>query len=324
MITSQAMQSIPVKNTVPTYPKTVILETTNLCNLKCKMCHVWGEDVVKRRQTGFIPETVWKRAIDELATWDTNVNLALHGAGEALLHKDFLDILAYAASKKNLTVGFLSNGALLSQKTADAIMATDIAWLGFSVDGADAEKYRKYRGADLKKVESAIEHLISLRKGTKPSLFVNMVALPDLDADEYIRRWIDMVDEVRISKYRPIGHRDFLTEKIKRVPCHLLDEMLVIAWDGQAVLCCEDIWAEVPIGHFPEQSLLDLWHSPRLTMMRQLHLEERYNDISICADCDSWSNIFSSVELRESENLKLTKCSAQTTYQRINKPSRHE
>ena len=324
MSTPQSIHSAPIKDTAPVYPKTVILETTNLCNLKCKMCHVWGEDVVKRRQTGFIPETVWKKAIDELTTWDAKVNLALHGAGEALLHKDFLSILAYATSKENLSVGFLSNGALLSKETTDALMSTKIAWVGFSVDGADVEKYGKYRGTDLKKVESAIEYLLSVRKGDKPFVFVNMVALPDLDTDEYIRRWIDMVDEVRISKYRPIGHRDFLTEKIERVPCHLLNEMLIIAWDGQAVLCCEDIWADVPLGHFPEQSLFDLWHSPRFNMMRQAHEDGNFDSIAICSQCDSWSNIFTSVELRETNNLKIIKCPAQTTYQRIHKPLRHE
>lgn len=319
----KSIQDPSLSAPVAVFPKTVILETTNLCNLKCKMCHVWGENVMKKRQTGFISESVWRRAIDELATWDTNVNVALHGAGEALLHKEFLAILAYATSQENLTVGFLSNGALLTKELADAVMSTRIAWIGFSVDGSDPEKYRKYRGTDLKHVESAIEHLASLRKGDKPSLFVNMVALPDLDVDTYIQRWIDIVDEVRISKYRPIGHRDFLTEKIERVPCHLLDEMLVIAWDGQAVLCCEDIWADVPLGCFPGQSLSDLWHSPRFNAVRQAHAEGNFDSIGICSRCDAWSNIFSSVELREAENLKLTKCPAQTTYQRIHQPLRH-
>src|SRR3990172_3745833 len=98
MTEARSMQESPAAKTFPVYPKTVILETTNLCNLKCKMCHVWGVDVVQRRHAGFIRESVWKCAIDELATWKEDINLALHGAGEALLHKDFLSILAYATS----------------------------------------------------------------------------------------------------------------------------------------------------------------------------------------------------------------------------------
>ena len=303
----------------PRYPKTVILESTNYCNLRCKMCHIWGEGVVNKRQTGFIREATWKKAIDELSTWEEPVTLVLHGAGEVLLHKDFFRILSYATSKKNLSAGFLTNGSLLSPETAEKILDSNAAWIGFSVDGTEEEKYRNYRGADLRKVESAIEHLLALRKGSRPSVFLNMVALPDLDTGAFLQRWIDRVDEVRISRYRPVGHRDFLTEQIDRTPCYLLDEMLVVAWNGDAVLCCEDIWAEEPIGRFPEKSLYELWHSARFDEIRRLHREGRYGDIGICARCDAWSNRLTVVEVKASENLEVTSCAAQTSYRRISR-----
>lgn len=305
--------------TTPMYPKSVILESTNLCNLRCKMCHVWGENVSQKRETGFISEAIWKKAIDEIASWENNTNVALHGAGEALLHKDFLKILAYAASKKSISVGFLSNGALLTPALAKAIMETDIAWIGFSVEGAEADKYKKYRGTDLEKIETAIETLLALRQGDRPTVFVNMVALPDLDTEKFISRWIDSLDEVKVSTYRPVGHRDFLNTKIERVPCRQLDEMLVVAWDGQTVLCCEDIWADMVIGRFPEQSLYELWHSSSMEKVRKLHKDGKYHEIAICANCDSWSNIFTTTETKEAENLRLVKCAAQTSYQRIKK-----
>jgi radical SAM protein with 4Fe4S-binding SPASM domain len=302
---------------VSAYPKTVIIETTNACNLRCKMCHVWGEGVVKKREVGFIQERIWEKAIDELSCWDENIGLALHGAGEPILHRDFLKILDYAASKKNIFAGFLSNGSLWSREIVKAILDTDVAWIGFSVDGADPEKYKKYRGTDLKKVESVIEHLVSLRKNKKPSVFLNMVALPDLDPEKFLMRWIDKVDEVKISIYRPIGHRDFLTEKRQRIPCYLLNEMLVIAWNGKAVLCCEDIWAENIVGNFPEQSLHDIWHSISFDRIRRLHENGKYKEIPICAHCDTWSNIFTQTELEEFRNLRIVKSAAQTCYSRI-------
>jgi MoaA/NifB/PqqE/SkfB family radical SAM enzyme len=299
---------------VSQYPKTVIIETTNACNLRCKMCHVWGEGVTKKREVGFIAEDLWKKALDELSHWDEYVNIALHGAGEPILHKDFLKILSYAASKKNLAVGFLSNGTLWSKELTKAILDTDISWIGFSIDGADTVKYKKYRGADLKKVESVVEYLISLRKNNKPRVFLNMVALPDLDPEKYLNRWIDKVDEVKISRYRPVGHRDFLTENLKRIPCYLLNEMLVITWNGKAVLCCEDIWADIIVGQFPEHSLREIWHSSKFNRIRKLHAKGKFNDIPLCATCDSWSNLFTREESDESRNLRITKTAAQTCY----------
>ncbi len=305
------------KLTVPSYPKTVIIETTNACNLRCKMCHVWGEGVTKKREVGFIAEDIWKKAFDELSHWDESITIALHGAGEPILHKDFLKILSYAASKKNLAVGFLSNGSLWSKEFTKAILDTDISWIGFSVDGVDPVKYKNYRGADLKRVESSIEYLISSRKNNKPSVFLNMVALPDLDPEKYLNRWIDKVDEVKISRYRPVGHRDFLTENLKRIPCYLLNEMLVITWNGKAVLCCEDIWADIIVGQFPEHSLHEIWHSSKFNRIRKLHEREKYQDIRICATCDSWSNIYTHTEQEESRNLRITKTAAQVCYSKI-------
>lgn len=312
-------QALRGEGSTSPYPVSVVLETTNLCNLRCRMCHVWGADVTRSRETGFIREDVWKKAIDEMSGWKETVNLALHGAGEALLHKDFLKILAYATSKENLSVGFLTNGSLLTKELSDSIMRTDIAWIGFSVDGAEEDKYRKYRNADLKKVESAIENLVSLKRKEKPLIFVNMVALPDINVEKYVSRWVHKLDEVKVSTYRPPGRRDFLTRELERVPCSMLDEMLVIAWNGVGVLCCEDIWADVSLGRFPEWSLLDLWHSPPLEQARKLHRAGKYSGIPICTRCDSWSNRFTSTEIRGPENLKLVKCAAQTSYRRITK-----
>jgi radical SAM protein with 4Fe4S-binding SPASM domain len=282
------------------------------------MCHIWGEGAEKKREVGFIKEEIWRKACDELSEWNEAVTLVLHGAGEPVLHTDFLKILSYATSKKNLTVGFLSNGSLWSKELTKAILDTGISWIGFSVDGIDPEKYRKYRGADLKKVEATIEHLASSRRNGKPSIFLNMVALPDLDPEQFIDRWIGTVDEVKISTYRPMGHRDFLTQKIKRVPCYLLNEMLVITWNGKAVLCCEDIWAENIVGNFPGQSLREIWHSSKFNKMRKLHEKGKFGDIPLCAKCDSWSNVFTHEEADDARNLKITKSAAQACYLRKN------
>jgi pyruvate-formate lyase-activating enzyme len=321
MNTAKTLQSTSHKDTVPLYPKTVILESTNYCNLRCRMCHIWGEGVSGKRQTGFIQETIWKNAIDELSTWNEQINLALHGAGEVLLHRDFFRILSYATSKRNIAAGFLTNGSLLSPEKARAVVDSGVTWIGFSVDGAEEMKYQHYRGADLKKIESTIEYLLTLRKGNTPSVFLNMVALPDLDTERFIQRWIDKVDEVKISTYRPIGHRDFLTKKVERIPCHLLNDMLVVAWNGDVVLCCEDIWAEELIGCFPEKSLFDLWHSLRFNEIRSLHKRGKFDHIGICADCDSWSNSMTTVELIQPANLHVTRCAAQACYRRIKKPA---
>ncbi len=313
---------LPSEQEVPRYPKTVLIEATNACNLHCRSCHIWGEGVARKRDVGFISEAVSRKAADELSRWDEKINVILHGAGEPLLHRDFVKILSYAASKENLSAGFLSNGSLLTRETSASILETNIAWVGFSVDGAQDDQYRKNRGTELGRVEAAIETFLSLRSGNRPSTFVNMVALPEIDSERFIERWIDKVDEVKISTYRPLGRRDFLRAAIKRVPCSLLNEMLVVTWDGKAVLCCEDIWADNVVGTFPDMSLFDIWRSAAFNKMREFHGREDYAKIQICRECDGWSNIYSETELDERRNLRIVKTASQITYSRISKAER--
>lgn len=301
----------------PRYPKAVLIEATNACNLHCRSCHIWGEGVTSRREVGFVSESLFRKAIDELSRWEAGIDLILHGAGEPLLHKDFIKMLAYAASKENISAGFLSNGSLLNEDVSKAILETDIGWIGFSIDGAQGKQFKENRGIELEKVEEAIGAFLALKRGGRPSTFVNMVALPGIDIERFVERWIDRVDEVKVSTYRPVGHRDFLKNAMKRVPCYLLNEMLVVTWNGKAVLCCEDIWAENIMGVFPDWPLFDIWHSAAFNKMRRLHERGRYEKIALCKNCDAWSNIFTEVELDEARNLRIVKTAAQVCYSRI-------
>jgi len=321
---SDIIPFLPSRRMEPDYPRTVLLETTNACNLHCRSCHIWGEGVTRKREVGFISETVLKSAIDELSRWNREVNVILHGAGEPLLHKDFIKILGYAASKEKLSAGFLSNGSLLTKDLSKAILGTNIAWVGFSVDGTQGDHYRKNRGIELEQVERAIETFLSLKSGNRPSTFVNMVALPEIDVERFIERWIDKVDEVKVSTYRPLGHRDFLRVALRRVPCSLLNDMLVVTWNGKTVLCCEDIWADNIVGTFPDTSLSDIWHSAAFKKMRGFHRRGDYKKVQICRECDAWSIIYSQNELDEKRNLHIVRTASQTIYSRIKKTDRSE
>ena len=64
---------------VPDYPSFVLMEVTNACNLRCRMCPIYGEGVTRKRETGFIRKDIWQRAIDEIGSWLGQIALDLHG-----------------------------------------------------------------------------------------------------------------------------------------------------------------------------------------------------------------------------------------------------
>ncbi|MEF9426654.1 MAG: radical SAM protein, partial [Candidatus Mariimomonas ferrooxydans] len=139
------------------FPQSILLEPTNACNLRCRMCPIYGEGVKKSREVGFIKREVWTKALDEIGSWPVDVNLDIHGAGEPFLHPNFFDIISYAKSMNNIKVGFFCNATLLNQEKARAIIELGVDWVCFSIDGSEKEVFEHYRkGAVLEAVEENI------------------------------------------------------------------------------------------------------------------------------------------------------------------------
>lgn len=68
--------------------------------------------------------------------------------------------------------------------------------------------------------------------------------------------------------------------------CMWPSKQLVIAEDGKALMCCYDQWLDkVSPGHFPEQSLAEIWNSRTFWIVRQL-LFRKNRQFLPCATCD--------------------------------------
>ncbi len=271
----------------PEFPQSILLEPTNACNLRCRMCSIYGEGVKKSREIGFMERATWVNAIDEIGSWPSHVNLDLHGAGEPLLHPHFFDMVSYAKSKKNITVGFLCNATLLDQEKAKAVIELGVDWICFSVDGAQKEIFEYYRkGAVLEVVEENIKFLLSLRRETKPHVSFNMVAHREADLNLFIDKWSGLIDSLSISIKRPVLREDNIRLTFKK-PCPLLYHQLVIGWPGKAGLCCEDAWGDYITGDFPGTSLYEIWQGKPLQKARKLHETLRQDRLYLCGTCDT-------------------------------------
>ncbi len=272
---------------VPEYPPSILLEPTNACNLRCRMCPIYGEGVKRKREVGFIKKDVWIKLIDEMGSWPSHVNLDIHGAGEPLLHPDFFEIVNYAKGKNNIGVGFLCNGTLLEQEKAKKVIELGVDWVCFSVDGAEKEIFEYYRkGGVLDIVEENIRYLLSLRKGEKPNIYFNMVNHEGVNLNRFINKWAGLVDILTISLKRPPLREENRRLKLIR-PCPLLYQQLVIGWPGKTGLCCEDFWGDYITGDFSTESLHDIWHGKPLSKARKLHETGRYDKLKLCKNCDT-------------------------------------
>ncbi len=281
------------------FPKEIILETTNYCNLKCRFCHFHGSSGVSTRPKGYMAESLWKKVLDELNDLKQATILCLHGAGEPLLYPKLKRLVKEAKKNPLLHVGFMTNGMLLTPDWSDFLLNEGVDWLAFSVDGVRPETNDFFRrGASLEKVEKNISYLIETKERQhlkKPAISFNMVAYPEIadQAQEYVRKWLPFSSYVSISSFRPIGSKRLCTDdKLLPgfTPCPLLYSQLVISWDGKAGLCCEDIFLDVLLGNIQEKSVMQIFNSAKMQTYRMKHEQGDKDSLPICKECDVWAS----------------------------------
>ena len=150
------------------------IETYNLCNLKCKMCPYPSMTREKVRMS----IELFKKIIDDAVATRVR-SVCLNNCNEPLLDNLLVERIKYAKSR-GLEVSFTSNGTLLTDDKAEALLGSGIDAVNFSFDGATKETYERIRvGANFEKTQNNIIRLIKERdrRGlTKPTVCIFIVA----------------------------------------------------------------------------------------------------------------------------------------------------
>ncbi len=144
------------------FPAALYLEVTNRCNSLCATC-VRTFDLAE-------PESDFDlQAVRDLcASFPAAAGpkrVVLNGVGEALLHRDLLEIVALF-SGGGATVLFNTNAVTLTPKQTLALAEAGLDELRISIDGANRETYRLLRGIDAldRVVDNARRAALALRE----------------------------------------------------------------------------------------------------------------------------------------------------------------
>lgn len=135
----------------------VRMDTTNLCNLRCRMCYISAEQPRRREQMDL-------ELFDKIArqAFRRTRLLFLSCATEPLMNRDFGTFLEHTGRYRIPFTCFVTNGMLLNEDVVRRALAARISEIRFSVDGATKETYEFIRrGADW---ETLLEKLHLLRR----------------------------------------------------------------------------------------------------------------------------------------------------------------
>ncbi|PTV93472.1 MoaA/NifB/PqqE/SkfB family radical SAM enzyme [Halanaerobium saccharolyticum] len=137
----------------------VYIEPTSDCNLNCKTCvrHSWEEEM------GFMELEDYKKLIRELKGFEGLQKISFWGIGEPLFHPQIAEMIELASELK-VKSQMITNGLLLNQEKAAALLEAGLDSLVVSVDGTSPETMADIRsGADLQTVIENVQNFRKLR-----------------------------------------------------------------------------------------------------------------------------------------------------------------
>jgi MoaA/NifB/PqqE/SkfB family radical SAM enzyme len=151
--------------------RSVQIECTTRCNLKCTMCEIsyWTE------KGGDLKVANLQKMLEHLPKLK---RVDLTGIGEALMNRGFFDAVELLKSR-GLYVTLNDNFTLMNEKAARRIIELGVDQVFLSLDGATKETYEQIRvGANFAKVIANARHLMRIKREMRrqrPEVKINTV-----------------------------------------------------------------------------------------------------------------------------------------------------
>jgi len=203
------------------------------------------------------------------------------------------DIVRYIRQDPTAKVEFNSNGEMVTEEKAIAVLEAGIDVMRFSIDGTSQETYNKTRpGIDYEKTEKNVRRFLELvrEKNSMCETYVRCIDMPETkgDQEKFLKLWSPLADHVVIT---PLYDWPWSgqTESVLK-PCLKVIEEMFFLTDGRAVLCCWDFDARAVVGDVKTNTLQELWAGAKNQQYRDLLAKGRRDKIKLCSRCDAYKN----------------------------------
>jgi len=290
-------------------PTGVMIEPTDLCNLKCTGC--WTIDECDDEESHYLSFEGFRNAIDNLG--DNLFIIWLWGWGEPFLNKDIYKMIKFARRKKIVTISSTNFNLQFGENGFEDLVKSGLSKLIVAIDGVDQETYGKYRiGGKLDLVLKNIKALIACKNRLGSQLpLINMRMVVMRHNQHQIEEFfalgkslgVDIVsfktmcdyrkDNMNllfptIRKYQRYAMDDesrFILDINKRYYCKRPWRRLHIFANGDITFCEFDHEREYLLGNvYHNKNIKALWNNPISKDFRNKFLNN-IKKIKLCTNC---------------------------------------
>ncbi len=269
------------------------IDTTNICQLKCPLCHT-GLGTV-HRDKGTMHFDTYTKIIDQIK--DYCVWLSLYSWGEPFLNRRIHEFVAYAHNNHIATIMSTNLNKPLTPQMAEDIIKSGLDVMIVSLDGVTQEVYEKYRvGGRLDRVLDNVKVLVQKKRElgySTPHIEWQFIVMRqnehqieearklghDLGVDSVVLKPVDfphgMDDVGEAEQWLPREYPEYLRDDPFYKPyqedgrrCWRLWRSAVVNWDGGLAPCCYLTDKSEDFGDVNHNSIQKIWNNDNYTTAR--------------------------------------------------------
>jgi MoaA/NifB/PqqE/SkfB family radical SAM enzyme len=303
---------------VPELPPRVLLDLATKCNLRCPMCPVWGsgDDAAIDNVAGVMELGASRRLLDELMAAKPLVQPNMYG--EPLLAPNLRERIADMKAR-GMSIAMNTNGLTLDEDLAKYFVEQQVDSVMFSLDATTRDTLKKIRGIyKLERIERAVFLMLKVRgDAVKPRVGVSFTIQNENrhEVDDFVRRWVGIVDVVRMGIIFENGTFPDMEAPPERKPCPALYNTLPVHNDGTVTVCCLDGFKQTNVGNVFKDGLAKVWHGEEFAKVRYFHETGQWDKVPFCKPCNGWAQYEFEEEVKD--GLLIRRSPQYTYYNKI-------
>lgn len=279
-----------------------VIEINGGCNYKCNMCP--QTDGREKQFLKNISLKDFERVVAEAAQYGTSV-INLEGSGEPTLNRKLPKYIEIV-KKYGIKAYVFSNGYRMQGNFMRDCVDAGLDYYRFSIIGYNREQYKKWMAIDAfdKVRNNAVDmqdYILSNNKQCTVASYhlVNDPANKDYEIDQYRKNFVDIVQSKAeiwmMHNWSGVYQTVNFKRKGERKTCGrpFSPDLTVRAGgnDGHKLSiapCCQTLGrdSEAVLGNLDDQTIEQVWNGEQYQWLRKMHLEERFDEIPFCKDCD--------------------------------------
>lgn len=299
------------------------IETTNACNMKCKMCprttsmtrpvetmSIKNFDSIVEQINPFTLEewNTWKKyvkdtyGIDESEQSENNFFLyiipkviQLHGYGDPLLDKNIIPFVK-KLSDKNIETYFSCNPCNLNMSLMERILDSGLSYIKFSIESTDDNNFTEVRNNKVKfdDIFNNISKMCQIKKQNNHKIVI-VITMIDLNRTKQEEEFIDLQKRFKdLDVYVYLKSEDqqwYRKDYHQTKSIHWMEfckhpwMSMTIKSNGEVAMCMEDFNNEIVLGDSNVMPLYDIWNSNKYNDFRKSHFDLNIDNKCLCR-CD--------------------------------------